>query len=200
MKVEQYVMGMFCTNTYLLEINGECIVIDPASKAEKMIEIIGDRKLLAILLTHGHFDHIKAVDGLVKHFNCPVYLNALDKPLTKDKNQGNDFGLESVASISVKTNDLKEGLMEIGPFKFEVIFTPGHTEGSVCYKFTDAIFTGDTLFRMSVGRTDLNGGSDNKLKASLRLLKNIQNNLTVYPGHDAITCLDDEKAFNPFLK
>ena len=200
MKVEQYVMGMFYTNTYLLDIDGDCIVIDPASKAEKMIEIIGDRKLLAILLTHGHFDHIKAVDGLVKEYQCPVYLNVNDLSLTKDKSQGNEFGLNSVPSISEKTIDLKEGLMEIGPFKFEVIFTPGHTEGSVCYKFNEAIFTGDTLFCLSAGRTDLKGGSDNKLKASLRLLKNINENLIVYPGHDEITNLEFEKNNNPYLK
>lgn len=200
MKIEQYVVGMLYTNTYLLEINGECILIDPASKAEKMIEKIGDRKLLAILLTHGHFDHIKAVDGLVKKYNCPVYLNKEDEPLTRDKNQGSDFGLGSVPSISVKINSLKEGLMEIGPFKFEVIFTPGHTKGSVCYKFKDEIFTGDTLFSMSAGRTDLKGGSDSELKSSLRILKNIKENLAVYPGHDAITNLDYEKAFNPYLR
>lgn len=199
MKIEQYIMGIFATNTYLLEINNECILIDPASKAEKMIEIIGDRKLLAILLTHGHFDHIKAVDGLVKKYNCPVYINSSDEAMTRDKNQGNDFNLDSVPSISIKMNHLKEGKMEIGPFKFEVIFTPGHTKGSVCYRFDDAIFTGDTLFRMSVGRTDLEGGSETELKASLRLLKNIKEDLVVYPGHEQISTLEFEKNNNPYL-
>lgn len=200
MKTEQYITGMIYTNTYLLEINGECILIDPASKAEKMIEIVGDRKLLAILLTHGHFDHIKAVDGLVKKYNCPAYINKEDESLARDKNQGSDLGLNSLPYISVETKNLKEGLMEIGPFKFEVIFTPGHTKGSVCFKFDGEIFTGDTLFSMSAGRTDLKGGSDSELKSSLRLLKSIKENLIVYPGHDAITNLDYEKAFNPYLK
>ena len=84
MQIDRYVVGMFYTNTYLLTINDECILIDPASKPEKLIEVLGNKKLLAILLTHGHFDHIKAVDGLVKEYNCPVYINENDEIVLVD--------------------------------------------------------------------------------------------------------------------
>ena len=85
MEINKLVLGPLQTNTYLLSIDDEVILIDPASKAEKLIEIIGDRKLLAILLTHGHFDHIKAVDGLYKQYGCPIYLHKDDEKLARDK-------------------------------------------------------------------------------------------------------------------
>ena len=200
MKIERYIVGIFQTNTYLLSIEDECILIDPASKPEKMIEILGDRKLLAILLTHGHFDHIKAVDDLSKKYNCPVYLQKEDKELVTDRNQGNMFNQPIIATVSVKTIDILEGITEIGPFKFETIYTPGHTKGSVCYKFDKELFTGDTLFKGSAGRTDLPGGSDKDLKSSLRIIKELKDDLNIYPGHeDTSTTLEYEKQNNPYL-
>ena len=199
MQIDRYVVGMFYTNTYLLTINDECILIDPASKPEKLIEVLGNKKLLAILLTHGHFDHIKAVDGLVKEYNCPVYINENDEYLIRNKNQGGEFGLQNCPSISVPVKFLKEESLTIGPFTFDIIFTPGHTKGSVCYKFADDLFTGDTLFKGSIGRTDLEGGSERDLRASLRILKELPDNIKIYPGHDEISTLEQEKAYNPFL-
>ena len=199
MKIERYVVGIFQTNTYLLSIDNECILIDPASKAEKMIDILGERKLLAILLTHGHFDHIKAVDDLYKKYKCPVYISKEDEILSRDRTQGETFSIPIANTITVPENFLKEGLMEIGPFKFEVIFTPGHTKGSVCYRFDNELFTGDTLFKNSAGRTDLFSSSDRDLKSSLRILKSIEDNLNIYPGHDELSTLDEEKINNPYL-
>ena len=199
MKIERYVVGLFQTNTYLLSIDNKCILIDPASKAEKLIEILGERDLIAILLTHGHFDHIKAVNDLHKRYKCPVYISKEDEALSRDKTQGEVFAIPMANNVIVKETFLEEGIMEIGPFKFETIFTPGHTKGSVCYRFDNELFTGDTLFRNSAGRTDLFSGSDKELKSSLRILKSIEENVNIYPGHDEISTLDEEKANNPYL-
>lgn len=199
MEIKRYVMGFFETNTYLLINGNECLLIDPASKAEKLIEIIEDKKLVAILLTHGHLDHIKAVDGLYKTYNVPIYINENDIELAKDKNQGKKFGIDVSAYISSPMIMVKEGITNIGSFSFETIYTPGHTKGSVCYKFDNNLFTGDTLFHLSAGRTDLDSGCDADLKSSLRIIKTISEDLNIYPGHEDITSLDYEKLHNPYL-
>lgn len=200
MKIEKYVMGLFGTNTYLISNDEKVILIDPACKAEKMIEILGERKLLGILLTHGHLDHIKAVDGLVKKYNCPVYLSEADKKLSQDRTQGYPFGIDNSPVVNSKTIDYPEGELKIDDFLFEITHTPGHTEGSVVIKIDNDLFSGDTLFSMSVGRTDLEGGSNSKLKSSLRLLMEMDDNLTVHPGHESETTLGFEKQNNPFLR
>lgn len=199
MEVTRLICGAFATNTYLLEIDDECLLIDPACKIDKLIPYLENKKLLAVLLTHGHFDHIKACDDLYKQYHCPIYLNDLDIELTKDNSQGRVFGLMNVPTISVPTVNIKEGKNSIGPFEFEVIYTPGHTEGSVCYKFKDCIFTGDTLFKGSAGRTDLKGGNNSKLKNSLRIFKDMED-LIVYPGHDESSTIRDEQNYNFYLK
>ncbi|MBQ2233461.1 MAG: MBL fold metallo-hydrolase, partial [Erysipelotrichaceae bacterium] len=179
MEIETYVMGPIATNTYLLSEGNDVIVIDPASKPEKMIEKINGRNLLAVLLTHGHFDHIKACDGLFEKYGCPIYLHKDDEELARDKYSGADFGL--VSYISCPIEELKEGKMKIGPFEFEVIFTPGHTSGSVIFVFDHHIFTGDTLFAGSVGRTDLKGGDGRMLKESLKVFKSFNGEYFILP-------------------
>lgn len=197
MEISRFVLGPIRTNTYLLRQGNDAILIDPASKAEKLIDILGDLNLVGILLTHGHFDHIKAVDGLYEKYHCPVYLHEDDEELARDKYSGQDFGL--VSYITCKTEKLQEGKINIGPFEVETIFTPGHTEGSVIYMIENNIFTGDTLFKGSVGRTDLKGGDISKLRESLRIFKNIKGDYQIYPGHDEITNLLDELANNYYL-
>ena len=198
MDIRTYVMGPIATNTYVLVSGNEAIIIDPASKPEKMIEKLGDLDLKAVLLTHGHFDHIKACDGLYEKYHCPIYLHEDDEELARDKNSGADFGL--VSYISCKTLPLKEGKMKIGPFEFEVIFTPGHTPGSVIFVFDHYIFTGDTLFRGSVGRTDLKGGDARTLKESLRVFKSFKEEYFILPGHDDPSTLSFELANNWYLR
>ena len=198
MEIKRFVLGPLQTNTYLLTIGKDALLIDPASKPEKLIDILKDYNLLAILLTHGHFDHIKAVDGLYQKYHCPVYMNLLDEQLAKDKYSGSEFGL--VSYISCPINDLKQGLASIGPFNFEVIFTPGHTEGSVIFVFEDAIFTGDTLFKLTVGRTDLKGSDPSKLKNSLKIFKSFTKDYRIYPGHDMPSLLSFELENNYYLR
>ena len=197
MEVHTLILGPMQTNTYLLEEEGKVLLIYPASKAEKIISILGDRRPQAILLTHGHFDHIKAVDGLYQEYRCPVYIHEADEDMARDKRSGSSFGL--VSYISCPVEHLKQGRMRIGPFDFEVVFTPGHTKGSVIFVFEDCIFTGDTLFRGSIGRTDLEGGNDREMKQSLQIFKQFQKDYDVYPGHDFPTKLSYELASNFYL-
>lgn len=197
MEIKTFVLGPIATNTYLLTEGNNALLIDPASKPDKLIEILGDLNLVGILLTHGHFDHIKAVDGLYEKYKCPVYLHKDDEVLARDKYSGSIFGL--VSYITCETKKLQEGKMNIGPFNFEVLFTPGHTEGSVIYIFDNCIFTGDTLFKGSAGRTDLQGGDERKLKDSLRVFKNFKKDYIIYPGHEDSTTLADELSNNIYL-
>ena len=197
MEVIRFVLGPIATNTYLLKIDDKAILIDPASKADKLIDILGDLKLEAILLTHGHFDHIKAVDGLYDKYKCPVFIHSADEIIARDKLSGRDFGL--VAYISCPLTFIEEGPKQIGPFSFETIYTPGHTEGSVIYVFDDCIFSGDTLFKGSVGRTDLYSGDARKLKQSLNIFKGFNKDYIIYPGHDDVTSLNYELATNYYL-
>jgi len=199
MKITRFVVGIFQTNSYLLEIENQCLLIDPASKAEKMIEELGEKELLGVLITHGHLDHIKAVDGLYKKYQMPIYIGEDDIALAADKNQGRKFGLSSSAYISSPMIPVKEQRYQIGPFEFEVMFTPGHTKGGVCYKFENALFTGDTLFHMACGRTDLDSGNESQLRQSLKEITSLQKNYDIYPGHEEVTNLDFEKENNPYL-
>ncbi len=199
MEIKRYITGPLATNTYLLTEGDYCLLIDPASRYEKMMEIVGDKKLLGVLLTHGHFDHIKAVDGLYDHYQMPIYLNSEDEKLARNSNQGRPFMLNNVAHITKPIEYLKEGRMKVGPFEFEVYFTPGHSKGSVCYDFGNDLFTGDTLFCLSAGRTDLEGGSDKELKSSLRFLASLEPTKTVHPGHEDETNLDFEIRNNPYM-
>ena len=200
MEVERFVLGMYGTNTYMLSIDNDVILVDPASKAEKLFPVLEGKKLLAVLLTHGHFDHIKAVDGLYEKYKMPIYVHSEDERLIRDKSQRALFGLPYSPTISSPVEHLKEGSMEIGPFKFDVIFTPGHSKGSVCYAFDEYLIAGDTLFKNSVGRTDLPGGDESELRASLRVLKELNPCLKVLPGHDDVSVLEDEINNNPFMR
>ena len=199
MEVKRLVCGIFQTNTYILEIYNKIIVVDPACKVDKLLPYLNGKELLAVLLTHGHFDHIKACDDLYKMFKVPIYIHEADIEMTKNKGWGRAFGLQAVPTISVPLVKLKETKYKIGPFNFEVLFTPGHSKGSVCYLFDDCIFTGDTLFKLACGRSDLEGGDISELKSSLRMLKTLNPSLIVYPGHDEITNLEYEIENNSYL-
>lgn len=199
MEVKRLVCGIFQTNTYILEIDNKIIVVDPACKVDKLLPYLNGKELLAVLLTHGHFDHIKACDDLYKMFKVPIYIHEADIEMTKNKGWGRVFGLQAVPTISVSLVKLKETKYKIGPFNFEVLFTPGHSKGSVCYLFDDCIFTGDTLFKLACGRSDLEGGDIRELKSSLRMLKTLNPSLIVYPGHDEITNLEYEIENNSYL-
>jgi hydroxyacylglutathione hydrolase len=149
------------------------------------------------LLTHGHFDHIGAVDELVEIFHCPVYCNQNDEELLKDSSKNTASGY--VATVQNQTIPYHEGNMKIGNFNFEILFTPGHTEGCTCIKYKNHMFTGDVLFFEGIGRTDLYGGNMSKMRQSLRCFQNFDEDTIVYPGHGPTSTIGHELKFNPYF-
>ena len=197
MDIQTVKVGILQTNCYILSINDQVIVVDPGAKAERILNAIGQRKMGAILLTHAHFDHIGALNDLMTNFTCPIYLHEDDEPLLINPELNYSFPKRFV--VDAKTIHYPN-ILQIGEFKFEVIETPGHTEGSVCLIIENSMFSGDTLFMQSVGRTDLKTGNPSKMKQSLRKLKALDQDYDIYPGHDDHTTLNKEKAHNIYLK
>ena len=197
MEVRTLVLGLFQTNTYLLVEAGEVVIIDPVSKPDRIqAKIMADEKVVGILLTHGHFDHIGAVDDLADLYQCPVYLHYEDYELTQDPQKN----YSQTKKITLKTKlSFYEDQIKLGHFILTIHHTAGHTPGSVCIEYKDALFTGDTLFKESVGRTDLYRGSPQELKQSLRLIAKMNPLLIVYPGHEEQSTLAHELKHNPYL-
>lgn len=197
MEVRTLVLGLFQTNTYLLVENDEVVIIDPVSKSERIqSKILDGERVVGILLTHGHFDHIGAVDELAEFYQCPVYLHYEDYELTQDPQKN----YSQTKKIKLKTKlSFYEDHLQLGQFKFIIHHTPGHTPGSVCIEYKDRLFTGDTLFKQSVGRTDLYKGSPQDLKQSLRLIAKMNPHLIIYPGHEEQSTLADEFKNNPYF-
>lgn len=184
--------------------NGDAAVVDPGAFGARLRSALaeeGVKELKYILLTHGHFDHISGTQKLKDNFGGEIAVHRLDAPCLKDPKESRAafFGLLSPSfdqDIILEDGDR----LPFGGGEIEVLHTPGHTKGSVCFKMGDCLFTGDTLFRLTAGRTDFPGGSLEEMMASMGKLKALKGNFTVYPGHEAITDLDYEKAYNPYMK
>ena len=192
MTIDRLTLGNYQVNCYIVSENGLGVIIDPGYEPETIRSFLEEKGIepRAILLTHGHFDHVGAVKALAEEENVPVYLHpadrALPRPLTRP--MGATQSVEDGATVTAA------GL------SFSILHTPGHTKGSVCYLLGDIMFAGDTLFAGSCGRTDLPGGSRRELRASLNKLAGLPGDYTVYPGHGDATTLEWEKRNNPYLK
>lgn len=192
------VVGIYQTNCYLLKDNGHVCIIDPGKKAERIISMIDENEIVdAILLTHGHFDHIGAVDDLVKQYNCPVYVHEADKELLTNSSINTASGM--IATVNSPVLLFDEGKMEIGQFCFDIIFAPGHTEGCTLIQYKNHLFTGDVLFFEGIGRTDLYGGNMSKMRQSLRIIQTMDPVLIVYPGHGPTSTIEHELQCNPYF-
>lgn len=172
MKIKNVIVGPLETNCYLLIENQNCLIIDPGEEATLIEKAIGDNKVVAIVITHYHFDHIGALEELKNKYQVEVY----------------DF------------HNLKEGMNQIENFVFEVLFTPGHKDDSISLLFEKDMFVGDFVFKDSIGRTDLEGGNFEQMKESIKKLKSYSDDTTLYPGHGAATTLEEEKRQNIFFK
>jgi glyoxylase-like metal-dependent hydrolase (beta-lactamase superfamily II) len=191
-------VGILQTNCYILIQNQKAIIIDPGAKAERILSALGENmELVAILLTHAHFDHIGAINDLLAIHPCPIYLHEDDQALMRDPQLNYSFPKRFIVDQETRPYPSK---LVLGDFVFEVIETPGHTDGSVCLIINNWMFSGDTLFMQSVGRTDLRTGNPTKMKQSLRKLKALDQDYLVYPGHDDPTSLKEEKLHNIYLK
>ncbi len=201
MKVFTIPLPPMMTNCYLAyeREGGKCFIIDPGANAEKIITLIELQQLKpsAILLTHGHFDHIEAADKLKKYFKIPIFIHKDDAEMVTDPSINGCVLLGRNDIFSKGADSLLEGGEEIKleKEKLTVMHTPGHSRGSVCYVGRDIIFSGDTVFRGTYGRYDLYGGSFDDLMTSIMRIMTLDEGLTVYPGHDAKTTIADEKKY-----
>lgn len=200
MKVTCYKLGNLQTNCFLLVEDKSCMLIDPSDDASFLLEEISRQNLTlrALLATHGHFDHVMAVGELQLNYPLPFYIHKNDSFLMKRLPETAKYFLGYVPHIippqKISYFDGSSSI-QIENFKFQIIFTPGHTPGSVSYYFPseEAVFTGDTLFKESIGRTDLSYSSKSDLKQSLKKLFALPEQTTVYPGHGEETYIIDEK-------
>lgn len=198
MEIIRIPLGVYQTNCYLVKSDKQVIIIDPGTKSERIIsKIAEDEKVLAIFLTHGHFDHIGAVDDLVKHYQVSVYAHANEREIYT--NPMYNYAQNQKTKINSKVIDL-EDFYKMGPFDIEVIESFGHSPGSVMFKIHNELFTGDTLFKNGVGRTDLYKSSEQALKKSLKLIKLMPSYLNIYPGHEDVSTLAEELKNNPHLQ
>ena len=205
-KIDVRVLGMVGTNCYLLcnTDTKECVLIDPADNAGKISEMIEQSgcTLKGILLTHGHFDHIMAADEVRDKYNVKVYASAEEKNTlsTPHINLGEAYGMNLSVKADIWHND--GDVLNLAGFDIKAIHTPGHTKGSCCYYLKDegVLFSGDTVFYGSVGRTDFPGGSTAEIVRSLhKLVDSLPEETEVFPGHDASTTIGYEKRYNPFV-
>ena len=174
MEIKTVVTGYLDENCYILIKNNTCLVVDPGDDYQKIKEEVGDNKVLGVLITHSHFDHI----GALRNF------------LTK-------------RSIKIfKKSNLEEKNYKIGDFEFKCIYTPGHSKDSVTFYFEEeqVMFVGDFVFKESIGRTDLPGGDEQEMQQSIQKLLTYSDDITLYPGHNEITTIKYEKEKNPFLR
>lgn len=204
LKVIRFVVGGFGTNSYLLlNENNKGFIIDPGANGKEILEYIKENKidLDGIILTHGHGDHIGAVPLIVKELNIPVYIHSLDSKMLADSYLNLTGGM-GMNPVNIKADNLLEDGSEIHleDKTIKAIHTPGHTPGGICLYVDNILFSGDTLFELSIGRTDFPGGDYGQIINSINSLMVLPEDTVVYPGHGAETTLGYEKKMNPFLK
>jgi len=198
MKIKKLIQGSYATNCYLMFKENNCIIIDPNGNAKKIIDAIGDYKVLAIVLTHGHFDHIGAVDKLVDFYHCNVYMNPNDISLVNNPKLNSLNGIKSL--MNTKTIDIIEPSLKIGDYIFDVYYTPGHTPGSTIFIIEGYLIAGDVLFKGSIGRFDFPYSSESKTRNSIKLIKTLNPDLLVLSGHGENSVLKEEFKNNYYLR
>lgn len=205
-ELQTLVLGSVSTNCYLLKNKetAELLIVDPADHPEVISSKIKElqAKPVAILLTHGHYDHILAAEEIRKEYGIPVY--ACEKEAATLLDSSANLSGYGNRPCSLRADILLADLQvfEVAGFSVQMLHTPGHTEGSCCYYLKDEgiLFSGDTLFYGSVGRTDFPGGSTAQIVQSLhKLVDNLPEETEVYPGHDMSTTIGYEKRYNPFV-
>ena len=191
LKIHTLVLGLYQVNCYVVHNadSDRCVVIDPGYSPEKIAAFLQEKglKLEAILLTHGHFDHVGGVKELAE--DCKVYLHELECTMP-----------QALTAGPLYATDTYPARFEIAGMEFTVLHTPGHTPGSVCLITGDAMFSGDTLFAGSCGRTDLPGGDWATIQTSLHRLRDLPGDYRVFPGHGEETTLAQERQCNPYLR
>lgn len=198
--IRRVLCGALQENCYIVQAEGrdDCVVIDPGDEFPKLKAAIGDRRVGAVLLTHGHFDHIMAAGEMAKEFGAPVYVGAEDAEMLNDIEKSDYTGMLGLARADWPRIDAApfDGTLSACSMDFTILPTPGHSRGSVClYLEGEAtLFSGDTLFRAGYGRLDLYGGKMGDMLRSLKELFALPGDVKVYPGHGEATTIGEEKA------
>ena len=205
-KVEGYQVGQIMTNCYLVsnEETKELVIIDPGDQADLLARKIDESgaKPMAILLTHGHFDHVLAVNELAEQYQIPVYAHENEKKQLHSTAVEFFPHLGRSGEIRVDHFISGEPLLKLAGFEIKVFMTPGHTQGGVCYYFEKEglLFSGDTLFAGAIGRSDLYGGDyDCEIRSLMEKILPLEGDTRVYPGHGESTDIATERSTNPFL-
>lgn len=207
MKVVTLPLGSLQTNCYIVYDENllDAVVIDPADDADAILSALHERQLTLklVLLTHGHFDHMMALDPLLDATGAAFALSSTDAPMLRDDDlncmaslHGGHFVVDHQPDAFLRDGDK----IELGDLRVEVMETPGHTAGSLTYRIGDALFTGDLLFFLMVGRMDLPTGSFTALKKSLLKIGKSDGDYQIYPGHSIATTLAFERENNIYLK
>lgn len=205
MEIKQFQLGPLGTNCYLVHNTEEAIIIDPGGDGKRLMNWLTENNLepIAILLTHAHFDHIGAVELLRTHYNIKVYMHKEEATWLEDPSLNRSLAFIGEEIITSAPDVLLgPGKFSIGPFEFDVLYTPGHSPGSISFLWQaeKAIFSGDVLFNRGIGRTDLPGGDFATLQDTIwNTLYTLTNDITVYPGHGPTTTIGEEKRYNPFI-
>ncbi len=202
MRVRRLTLGPLDTNCWLVDdgVGGPALVIDPADEPEVILEALAGQQVEAVVLTHGHFDHLGAVAEVVKATGAPLLVHEADAEdiTTAFGTGGALFGFD--VSSPPATRVLAEGdLVTAGGVALTVLHTPGHTPGSICLQAGEHLFSGDTLFAGSIGRTDFRGGSMPDMRRSIARLAALPNEVRVYPGHGPESTIGRERRVNPFF-
>ena len=192
MNIQKLTLGLYQTNIYILSNDTEAVVIDPGYEPDIILDALEGKELKAILLTHGHFDHVGAVKELVAETGCKVYIHAADLSLPPMITAGQLYYTHTYAE--------GDTISPIEGAELHVLHTPGHTPGSVCLLLGDQMFSGDTLFEGSCGRMDLPGGDQLQMHQSLNRLVSLQADYHIHPGHGGSTTLAAEKRYNPYMR
>ena len=199
MRVIRLIVGPLSTNCYIVESDGKAMVIDPGGEPERIYSSLNGMEVSRIGLTHGHPDHIGGLGRLKSLTDAPVYIHNQDVPEMSLMHVG---GIVDLGVIPPSADEYWDDgdTFEIGDVSFSVLLTPGHTRGGVCLYAEGLLFTGDTLFAGSIGRTDLGGGDYEQLLGAIRdKLLILPDETRVLPGHGPESTIKMERATNPFL-
>lgn len=205
MIIKQFIAGLIENNMYLVmdEKSHDAVLIDAPQdipELKKVVDKLG-ANVKYILITHGHFDHIMGLNSLKKTLNAPAVICKDDLAISDNVNEFTRlFGVPDIVPPTYE-KFVKDGdVLDVGDMQIKVIQTPGHTEGGVCYLIGENLFSGDTLFKQSVGRTDLFGGNLEKIRHSVKeVLFKLDENIKVFPGHGPITTIAYEKKYNEII-
>ena len=202
-KVHTLVLGPLQTNCYVVWAEGSssCVVVDPAHSAEQILAFAARQglQIAGILLTHGHFDHVGAVEDLREATSCGLWMHNGDYQMRRDPMNDYLYPLHDQDLGEITFCEDGDKISAPG-LTFTVLHTPGHSRGSVCYRVEDVLLSGDTLFAGGCGRTDLPGGDWSTILVSLADLSELEDSLRVYPGHGESTTLAREKRYNPYMR